>query len=332
MTATGSRRRRAAGVVGLAVLAPITAELLQAYLGDLGGPVGLVFFVLFLAPLYGGAALLVREVCVRTGRGWRGRLFLAAAFGVAMTTLVDVSSFTPVREDVDYWDAIMSTTSLGRISAYAAVTWVAGHVLLSVAAPLAVVETLVGVTGPWLGRAGIAVVASLMVAVAAAVHADAVTQYAVQASLLDYLVSAAVVVAVAALAFTSWGRPVPRSHSGAPRPATCLVVGFVLLAAFDLVPISWVGVVVETLLLVVAGALVLWWSRGDWSQRHVAALALGALLARTLVGFLAPLPGDTTWVEKIAQNVLYLTLVLALGVALARRTRVSEPSSTTLDP
>lgn len=63
-------RGRVIGVVAVLLLAPITAELLQAYLGDLGGPGGLIFLVVFLAPLYGGAALLTREVSVRTGRGW----------------------------------------------------------------------------------------------------------------------------------------------------------------------------------------------------------------------------------------------------------------------
>ncbi|MFT3873259.1 MAG: hypothetical protein QM714_11540 [Nocardioides sp.] len=68
---------RAVGIVTTMLLAPVTAELLQAYLGDLGGPVGLVFVVPFFAPLYGGAALLIREVSVRTGRGWPGRLLMA---------------------------------------------------------------------------------------------------------------------------------------------------------------------------------------------------------------------------------------------------------------
>jgi len=81
--------------VGVVLLAPVFAELIQAYLGDLGGVFGLLFFVVFLAPLYGGAVLLIREVTVRTGRGWPSRLLLATAFGVAMPTLVDVSLWSP---------------------------------------------------------------------------------------------------------------------------------------------------------------------------------------------------------------------------------------------
>lgn len=95
--------RRRTGILAVLLLAPVSAELLQAYLGDLGGPVSLIFVVLFFAPLYGGAALLIREISVRTGRGWRGRLLLAAAFGVAMPTVIDLSLFTPHRDDVDDW-------------------------------------------------------------------------------------------------------------------------------------------------------------------------------------------------------------------------------------
>ena len=62
--------------------------------------------VLFLGPLYGGAALLIREVAVRTGRGWIGVVMLATAFGVAMTALIDLSLWITDRTDVHGWDQI----------------------------------------------------------------------------------------------------------------------------------------------------------------------------------------------------------------------------------
>lgn len=306
----------------MAVLAPVFAELLQAYLGDLGGLPGLLFFVVFLAPLYGGAALLVREVSVRTGRGWPGRLLLATAFGVAMPTLVDASLFTPHSPDIAYWDQLQSAATVGGISVYAAITWVGGHVLMSIAAPLVVVESLVGDPRPWLGRIGLGVVTVLMVAVAAAVHADLAQSHDVHVSVRQYAVSAAVVAASVGLAFTPLGRPVRRTTGSAPEPWVCAVVGFVLMAGFDLVPMSWLGVAIDVAALAVGGALVLRWCGSPaWRPRHVAALAFGGVLARTLIGFLAPLPAQTTVTDKLTQNVLYLALVLALGVALARRTR-----------
>ncbi len=156
MSQRASRRTRCIGVVSLLLGAPVCAELLQGYLditGDLGGA---LFLVVFFAPMYGGAAVLIREVAVRTGRGWPGRLLLAAAFGVLMTTVIDSSTFTPAVPEIDYWDDIMSSTLIGGVSAYALTTWVLGHALMSVGAPLAVVEGLLpaGRDRPWLGRTG----------------------------------------------------------------------------------------------------------------------------------------------------------------------------------
>jgi hypothetical protein len=326
-----SRRARVRGVVGVALLAPLTAELLQAYLGDLGGPLGLVVFVLFLAPLYGGAALLVREVSVRTGRGWPGRFLLAAAFGVAMPTLVDVSLFTVHRSDIDGWEDIVTAAAVGRIGVYAVVTWVGGHVLMSITAPLAVVESLVRAPGPWLGRVGLVVTVGLMVLVAALIH-DSQFDYDVRVDAADYAWSAAVVIGLLVLAFTRLGRPLRREPGrAAPRPWVCVVTAFVLVAAFDLVPVSWVGVALDLGVLALGGLLVLRWSRSpQWDARRIAALAFGGVLARTLIGFLAPLPQQTTWPEKLFQNVSYLVIVLVLGVALARRTRGEAASYPTM--
>src|SRR5699024_2238394 len=73
--------------------APLAAEYLQAYLPFTGDPWASLIGVAFFAPLYGGAALLIRELAVRCGLGWTGTLLLAAAFGLAMPGLVDLAMF-----------------------------------------------------------------------------------------------------------------------------------------------------------------------------------------------------------------------------------------------
>lgn len=321
-------RARAVGVVTALLLAPVCAELLQAYLGDLGGPGGIAFLVLFLAPLYGGAVLLVREVSVRTQRGWTGRLLLAGAFGVAMPTVVDLSVFTRTRDDLDGWGDIVGAASFGGIGWSAVVVWVVGHALMSVAAPLVVAESLAGDPRPWLGRTGLGVVGVGFVLVAVALNRDHVAQHAPAVDALRYAVSAAVVVALVVLALGPLGRPLPARERPGPSVRTCLAAGFVALAAFDLTPMSWGGLGLHLVLLVVAGGGVARWARSTgWTPRHLAALACGALVARTLVGFLAPLPQDTTWAEKISQNVGYLVLVLVLA-ALTLRRRTPLPDAT----
>ena len=81
-------------VVVLAVLAPVCAEYSSGYLPNTGDPVALVATLVVFAPLYGGAALLVREGAVRTGHGWTGVLLLAMVFGLIEAALIDLSLFT----------------------------------------------------------------------------------------------------------------------------------------------------------------------------------------------------------------------------------------------
>lgn len=327
MNGLASRRTRTVGVVGVLLGAPVCAELLQAYLDITGDAFEMLFLLVFFAPMYGGAALLIREVAVRTGRGWRGRLLLAAAFGVLMTTVIDSSTFTPEVPEIDYWEDIMSSTLVGGVSAYALTTWVLGHVLMSVGAPLAVVEGLLPVVRgrPWLGRRGIVVLALLGTAVAVFVHVDP-DAAAVQATVLDRVISVAAVLALVGLAMGPWGRPVTEVAGRSPgRPWVLAVTGFVLMGTFDAVPISWLGVTVAWLVLATGGVLTARRSRSPaWGPRHVAALAYGALLARTTTGFLSPPPHGVAESAKLVQNAVFLVLVLALGVMLWWRTR--EPA------
>ncbi len=63
--------------IALYFLAPLVAEYL---LGDF--PLTYLPLLLLLAPMYGGGALLIREVTRRLGRGWPTMMVLALAYGV----------------------------------------------------------------------------------------------------------------------------------------------------------------------------------------------------------------------------------------------------------
>lgn len=324
MSELAPRRTRTIGVVAVLLGAPVCAELIQSYLDITGEAFELLFAVVFLAPLYGGVALLIREVAVRTGRGWPGRLLLAAAFGLLMTTTIDSSLFTPEWPDIDYWDDIMGSSLVGGVSVYALTTWVMGHVIMSVGAPLAVVEGLLpeGRDRPWLGRFGIVVLAVLGTAIAVFIHQDP-DAGAVEASTLDRVVSVAAVLLLVALAMSPWGRPLAPVAGRSPgRPVWLGVAGFALMLTFDLAPISWAGVALGWVALGAAGALLAVLSRSPrWSSRHLVAVAYGALLARTSTGFLSPAPEGVDPAAKLAQNSVFLVLVLALGWLLWVRTR-----------
>src|SRR5689334_9120580 len=87
--------RRIGPAIGLFFLSPLVAEFL---LGNL--PITFLPAVLALAPLYGGGALLIRELVRRLGLGWPNILILGLAYAVLEEALTTQSLFNP-----DYADA-----------------------------------------------------------------------------------------------------------------------------------------------------------------------------------------------------------------------------------
>src|SRR5688572_28782936 len=72
----GPKRRLWAPIRSLLLLSPFVAELL---LGDVA--LTSLGVVVALVPLYGCAALIIRELARRTGRGWPAIALLAGAYG-----------------------------------------------------------------------------------------------------------------------------------------------------------------------------------------------------------------------------------------------------------
>ncbi|GGM02750.1 MULTISPECIES: hypothetical protein [Micromonospora] len=328
-----SFRQRVLPVLAILFGAPVSAEFLQAYLPATGDAPEMLLSLLILAPLYGGAALLIREVAVRWGLGWTGVLLLAAAFGVAMPGLVDLSLFVEHNDDIAYWDELRQGTlvhGLG-VAAFPAMSWVAGHVLMSVGAPLAVFHVLAPRHRgrPLLGPVGIVLIGLLSALVALLIRSDTDRQY--HPGLASTLVVIAIVVTLGAVAMTRVGRPV-KTGDRAPAPTWALVlIGAVGMFSFDVLPPIWVGVAVLALLLVTAAALVRWWSKATaWSGRQIGALTAGALVSRTLIGFLAPVPEGVSLAAKLSQNALMLAAVLGLAWLLLRGNKLptvdSEPT------
>ncbi|MCW2759315.1 MAG: hypothetical protein JWO46_3061 [Nocardioidaceae bacterium] len=316
-------RSRALAIVGLLVLAPVCAELLSAYLAVAGDPGATAFLVLFLAPLYGGAALLIREAAVRTGRGWPGVVLLAAAFGVAMTALVDLSLWTTDRTDVDGWSEIVGAARVAGVSLFALTSWVGGHIALSIGAPLLLVEAGVPEARgrPLLGRVRLAMVVLAGAAVAVAVHVDPERSGVLHTSPGRYATSGAVVLALVALAFSPLGRArsvVPGRRAVAP--GRLLLAGVLLTALLDLAPPGRVGVVVIALAGVAAVVVVGRQTRAEgWTPRHGVAFALGIVLERTAVGALAPPAPGVAAYAVVVQAGVFAALLLGLGRWVWRR-------------
>lgn len=307
-------------VIALLLLAPVCAEILYGYDDSTGDPAALALAMLFFVPLYGAPAVLVREIARRLGLGWAGILLLAAAFGVVQAGLVDQSMFSRSYRDIPWWSAASEPTFIEplQVSVYLVVTFVTGHVVQSIGAPIALVETLFPGRRhePWLRPWAIVVVSVLYVAASAVILADHLATENDHAS-AGQLVGAGLAAAGLVVAAVTLGRRPEHIVPGRVPAPWVVGVGAALggMSLAVLPPSRWgtAGVIA-----VLATAVVMVWHlsrRGDWSQAHVGALAGGALVGEALVAFTTTPLGDVSEVAKYAHNVALLALMVGLSVA-----------------
>jgi hypothetical protein len=303
----------------------LSVKVHQAYLSFTGDAAWLLFGLFFFAPLYGGAALLIREAAVRGGRGWVGILLMAGAFGVLMPGVIDLAMCGEQRSDIPYWDDLRLPTLIPALglSAYAMSTWVLRHVVMSIGTPLALLDGLApSLRGkPLLRWGGILLLAVLFAAFAWFVHSDGRNVYGYVPSTAQVASVTAVAAALVLIAFSPIGRPLLRHpRSWTPGWWLSFAGGFIGFLSFDLAPPTWAGFAVVWAVVVLVSAAVLWFARSrDWGLAQTTGLACGAITARTLVGFLAPVPAGVEPVARYAQNAVFLVLVLGVCV-LARNT------------
>ena len=159
--ATGKKRMRIAPWLVLFFLAPAIGELLSGSSPpvEFFSPFGLTLLCL----LYGGGALLVRELTCRWRGGWRTVLLLGAAYGIIEEGLMVKSWFDPNWMDLGV---------LGTYGRFAGVNWVwaAGltlyHTVYSIGAPVLLTTILFPAhrNEPWVGRRGLIILLALFLA------------------------------------------------------------------------------------------------------------------------------------------------------------------------
>jgi hypothetical protein len=290
--------RRILPAIGLFFLAPLVAEYL---LGDF--PLTHMGPLLFLAPMYGGGALLIREIVRRSGRGWPTIMVLALAYGILEEAFMTQTLFNP--------------NYLGML-----------HTVWSVSVPIGLVEAMVPERSrePWLRTPGIVVVAGLFtwIAIASAVLSVRQDRAHFVASRPQFTWAAIIFVLTAAGAFL-----LPKLRQRQQVPPNVWIVGaFGLIASslFLLIPPQWgwKAFWCEIALEVTAIAVIVFWSRSTgWSNLHRLALAGGAALSYAWHGFIQnPVVGNGGISMRIGNAVLAAGLVVLLAVA-ARRVRAS---------
>jgi hypothetical protein len=271
MTEVGAARRpkprlwvRIAPALGLLVLAPVCAEYLYGYDDSTGNLPALLGGLVLFAPLYGGAALLIREATRRAGRGWPTILLLGLAFGVLQAGLLDQSLFNPSYRDIDYWDEMFNPTYTPWLgfSPELAATFTVGHMIWSIAAPIAVVEALAPQrrTTPWLRWPGLALTAAGFLLAAYVIVWWTLDTEDFVPSTGQLAGAATVVIVLIVAAFRIRGRSRPSNDRPGPSPWLAGAVALAALTGWLMIDRGWAAFAVKLGLLAALILLVAWWS------------------------------------------------------------------------
>ncbi|MDF0528813.1 hypothetical protein P0W64_07675 [Tsukamurella sp. 8F] len=306
-------------VLRLYVLAPLIGEF---FLGDF--PVVLLPLLVVLAPWYGAAALLIREVARRRGLGWPSIAALALAWAVVGEGLLGQSLFNPGYAGAHLLDRGY-VPALG-IGATWTVFVLSIHVAFSMCLPIGIVE--LGMPDhhrPLLRRRGIGVCVLLLLVGAVVTFSTAYQTWGHFTASWPHLLGAAVVavvlIAVALYAPARAGHgasSAARTTSPADLFAILFACGAALLGGVRL-PTAVGLVTMAGGVLSALGVFAVWVRRRRWTDRHsLAAIAAGLLT----YGWSAPIRlwGHTTadHVLAVASGALYILAELAVIAWLHR--------------
>jgi len=319
--------KRIAPVIALYFLSPLIAEYL---LGDF--PLSKLSFLLFLAPFYGGGAVLIREITRRTGRGWPTILTLALAYGIFEEAFTTQTLFNP-----DYLGLHLHLLEPAFISALGISAWwtifvLTLHTVWSISVPIAIMEALVPDRAhtPWLKWLGMSIVTLLFVLIACTmtVHSIQSDAHHFMASNRQFAVSAVCCVVVGIAAFLLPRRSAARRPGNPPSAWITGTLSLIAASIFLVTPRTWGwGAVAIYLALDVAMIVaVRSWARMEgWNGLHILSLAGGAALAYAWHAFVQqPVTGKADLSFRIGNAVLAAGAILLLYAA-ARRTSAALP-------
>lgn len=320
--------KRIAPAIGLFFLAPFIAEYL---LGDF--PLTKLGYLVIMAPMYGGGALLVREFVRRSGKGWPTILVLAFAYAVLEEAFTTQTLFNPnyLKLNLHLLDHAY-IPALG-IGAWWTVFVLTLHTVWSISTSIALIEGCVPdrATTPWLRWPGLTLDAILFVLAAIASMRFEIHHDHFLATRAQFLVSAVVIVLAVVAAFLLPARKAGTGPNPAPDPLALGVLALIAASFFLLVPptFGWGAVAIYLALdLVVIWSVTALSHRCGWDGRHRLALAAGAALAYGWHAFLTkPVGGATSGLVVRGSNAVCLLIVSAV-IAWAARRQARRATST----
>ena len=316
--------RRVAPAFALFFLSPFVAEYL---LGDIS--VSAIWLILFMAPFYGGGAILVRETARRFGRGWGTIALLAFAYGLVEEGIVIQTLFNPNYLGLHLLRQAF-IPSLG-ISLWWSSFVLTLHTAWSISAPIAVVEAIFADrrTTPWLGKVGLGVAALLLAAGAQLNRAMTAKTDPFAASHAQLLAAWALVVAIV-LVTLLW-RAGRSERPGSPPAAwmvgaATLALGAAFMESHKVIhgwPAAWSNLALD---LAAAGLLLAWSRRAGWTPTHTLAAAGGALLAYAVHAFTTEPIFGAKGAVALAGHCLFAAIAAGLLLLGLRKERSLAPS------
>ncbi|GAC1669511.1 MAG: hypothetical protein PVS3B3_39580 [Ktedonobacteraceae bacterium] len=297
-------------------IAPIIGELLS------GSTPPNSFFnpltLLFLCFLYGGGAIIARELMLYWRKGWPTLIALGAAYGIIEEGLLVKSFFDP------HWKDLGMLGTYGRVLD---VNWVWStqlttfHAIFSIAIPILIVNLLFPKRRAerWAGPRALLLLIVMFVSV---IVLGSLFVFPYRPALLPYLITFALVAGLILLARFLPRTIVVTKSTNVPVPLRFGLIGFLGTLTLFLInwvlPTTltpfWVTILLTLLLDVVVGFVLLRMSSNGlgWTERHQVALVSGALAFFVLLAPVVEItqrqrnPVGLTFVALIVVGLLYL--------------------------
>ncbi|MFK4082516.1 hypothetical protein ACI2LF_00290 [Kribbella sp. NPDC020789] len=314
--------KRTLPALGLFFLAPLVAEFV---LGNI--PITALFALLMLAPLYGGGAVLIRELVRRRGWGYPSVVVLALAYGVLEEGVTTMSLFNPNYAGQRLLDPGY-LPALGMGGPWTVMV-LGLHTVWSITVPIVLMESISRrPREPWLGKVGLIVYGVLFVTVGViGTTAFAIANDPFVAAPGQFAGVAVAIVLLIALA--AWlGRRTTRIGISGWVPGVWLTgaIALALSSAWmltnDLIHAPWIETAAMLALDILAAALLVTWSRRpSWTPQHLAAAAGGALVTYAWHAFPeSPVIAASPTADLIG-NAVFALAALAVATAAIARTR-----------
>ncbi|MFF0340010.1 hypothetical protein [Kribbella sp. NPDC004875] len=314
--------QRSLPALGLFFLSPLVGEFL---LGNI--PITAFFALFTLAPLYGGGAVLIREIVRRKGWGYPSVLILALAYGVIEEGITTQSLFNPNYAHLRLLDpGHISPLGMGAPWTLLVLSL---HTIWSITVPIVLMESLSRrPREPWLGKTGFSVYGALFAVGVVVTTAFGYAQDPFRASVGQNLGVGVAIVVLVALAGWVGRKSVRNAGNAAPGsvpPAwvsgvAALVLSSAWMVVNDQVRNGWLEAVFMLALQLLAIFIVVTWSRRTgWTRMHSLAAAGGALLTYAWHAFPeAPVFGASRTADLTGNAVFALCAVALLISATIR--------------